>query len=47
MIFDSIFEYSVFDVVIINDGNIFFLFFVNRYAISTLDRKRYDHFNNQ
>ena len=46
MIFDSIFEYSVFDVVIIsNDDNIFIVFFVNRYEISTLDRKRYDDVN--
>ena len=39
MIFDSTFEYSVFDVVIIsNDGNIFIIIFVNRYEISTLER---------
>ena len=48
MIFDSTFEYSVFDVVIIGYGDIIFIvFFVNKYEISTLERERYDHVNNQ
>ena len=39
MIFNTIFEYSVFDVVIIGyGGNIFIIIFVNRYEISTLER---------